>query len=313
MREDNMAMTTASPLKKANRFNRFDNPWLNPSLLLGSFLILIILLGVLVGRFVWDTDLALVGNSPLKVPPAGFSHTTLRGTTVGTMANPLGTDGDGRDMLAVMIVGAPRTLAIGFIAALAGMGIGILLGFTAGFMGGRIDDFIRIASDTTITIPSILVLIVIQSIIPVNLVGMALLISAFAWPGPTRLIRGQVLSMRESGYVKMARISGVSTFDIMFKEMMPNLIPYLAASFIGNMQGAILAGIGLEVFGLGPQRVPTLGKSIYWSVQLSGLSQGLWWWWGFPAIILIIIFIGLLLINLGLDEVSNPRLRQKVE
>ena len=308
-----MAVTAASPLKKANRFNRFDNPWLNPRLLLGAFLILLILAGIVVGRFVWDPDLALVGNSPLKVPPAGFSHTTLRGTTVGTMANPLGTDGDGRDMLAVMIVGAPRTLAIGFIAALAGMGIGILLGFTAGFVGGRVDDFIRIASDTTITIPSILVLIVIQSIIPVNLIGMALLISAFAWPGPTRLIRGQVLSMRESGYVKMARISGVSTFDIMFKEMMPNLIPYLAASFIGNMQGAILAGIGLEVLGLGPQRVPTLGKSIYWSVQLSGLSQGLWWWWGFPAIILIVIFIGLLLINLGLDEVSNPRLRQKVE
>jgi peptide/nickel transport system permease protein len=300
-------------LKKANRFNRFDNPWLNPKLITGAFLILFVLVGALIGRFLWDTDLALVGSSPLKTPPVGVSHTTLRGTTTGTMEHPLGTDGDGRDMLAVMIVGAPRTLAIGLVAALAGMGIGILLGFTAGFVGGRVDDFIRIASDTTITIPSILVLIVIQSIIPVNLVGMALLISLFAWPGPTRLIRGQVLSMRESGYVKMARISGVSTFDIMFKEMMPNLIPYLAASFIGNMQGSILAAIGLEVLGLGPQRVPTLGKSIYWSIQLSGLSQGLWWWWGFPALILVIIFIGLLLINLGLDEVSNPRLRQKVE
>jgi peptide/nickel transport system permease protein len=311
-----MAVVTANqpqPAKRASRFNRFDNPWLNSKLLIGAFLIFLILGGAFVGQFLWNTDLALVGSSPLKVPPAGFSHTTLRGTTEGTMEHPLGTDGDGRDMLAVMIVGAPRTLAIGFIAALVGMGIGILLGFTAGFVGGRFDDFIRVASDTTITIPSILVLIVIQSVMPVNLVGMALLISAFAWPGPTRLIRGQVLSMRESGYVKMARISGVSTFDIMFREMMPNLIPYLAASFIGNMQGSILAAIGLEVLGLGPQRVPTLGKSIYWSIQLSGLSQGLWWWWGFPALILVIIFIGLLLINLGLDEVSNPRLRQKVE
>ncbi len=307
-------VSTGQPgIKKAARFNRFDNPWLNSKLLIGAFLVVLVLGSAAVGRFVWNTDLALVGNSPLKVPPAGFSHTTLRGTTTGTMEHPLGTDGDGRDMLAVMIVGAPRTLAIGFVAAFVGMSLGILLGFTAGFVGGRFDDIIRIASDTTITIPSILVLIVIQSIIPVNLVGMALLISLFSWPGPTRLIRGQVLSMRESGYVKMARISGVSTFNIMFKEMMPNLIPYLATSFIGNMQGAILTAIGLEVLGLGPQRVPTLGKSIYWSVQLSGLSQGLWWWWGFPAIILIIIFVGLLLINLGLDEVSNPRLRQKVE
>ncbi len=308
-----MATISANPKRKISRFNRFDNPWLNPFLITGVFLIVIILLGAFIGQFTWDSDLALVGNSPLKQPPVGVSHTTLRGTSVGTWEHPLGTDGDGRDMLAVMIVGAPRTLAIGFIAAAAGMGFGILLGFMAGFMGGRVDDVIRIASDTTITIPSILVLIVIQSVIPVNLVGMALLISAFAWPGPTRLIRGQVLSMKESGYVKMARISGASTFDIMFKEMMPNLIPYLAASFIGNMQGSILAAIGLEVLGLGPQRVPTLGKSIYWSVQLSGLSQGLWWWWGFPALILVVIFVGLLLINLGLDEISNPRLRQKVE
>jgi peptide/nickel transport system permease protein len=300
-------------IKKASRFNRFDNPWLNPKLLYGVSFILLILIGAVVGSLFWNTDLAVVGSAPLRRPPVGFTHTSLRGAVTGTMDHPLGTDGDGRDMLAVMIVGAPRTLAIGFIAAVAGMGIGILLGFSAGFIGGRFDDIIRIATDTTITIPSILVLIVIQSVIPVTLVGMALLISLFAWPSPTRLIRGQVLSMRESGYVKMARISGVSTFDIMFREMMPNLIPYLAASFIGNVQGSILAAIGLEVLGLGPQRIPTLGRTIYWSIQLSALSQGLWWWWGFPSLVLIIIFIGLLLINLGLDEVSNPRLRQKVE
>ena len=313
-----MASTAANTdartdVRKPDRLNRWDNPWLNPNLLTGAGLLVILLAAAFIGQFVWDTDLAFVGSSPLKLPPVGFSHETLRGVSEGTWAHPLGTDGDGRDLLALMILGAPRTLAIGFIAASAGMLIGILLGFTAGFVGGRLDDVIRLASDTTITIPSLLVLIVIQSVIPVNLVGMALLISAFAWPSPTRLIRAQVLSMRESGYVKMARLSGASTFAIMFKEMMPNLIPYLAASFIGNMAGSILAAIGLEILGLGPQRVPTLGVTIYWSIQLSGLSQGLWWWWGFPTIILILIFISLLLINLGLDEVSNPRLRRAAE
>jgi peptide/nickel transport system permease protein len=310
-----MAVTTAptTGVRKPARLNRWDNPWLNPKLLIGAQLVLLVLGSSLVGHFLWNTDLAFVGRSPLKLPPVGFTHETLRGVSEGTWAHPLGTDGDGRDMLALMIVGTPRTLAIGFIAATAGMLIGILLGFTAGFVGGRLDDIIRIASDSTITIPSILVLIVIQSVIPVSLVGMALLISAFAWPGPTRLIRGQVLSMREGGYVKMAKLSGASTFDIMFKEMMPNLIPYLAASFIGNMAGSILAAIGLEVLGLGPQRVPTLGVTIFWSIQLSALSQGLWWWWGFPTLALIVIFIGLLLINLGLDELSNPRLRKAVE
>jgi len=309
-----MASATASTAKpKAGRFNTFDNPWLNNKLIPGALLLILLLGAAFIGQFVWDTDLAFVGRAPLKLPPVGFSHETLRGVAEGSWAHPLGTDGDGRDLLALMLVGAPRTLAIGFIAATAGMLIGILLGFTAGFIGGRFDDIIRLASDTTITIPSILVLIVIQSVIPVNLVGMALLISLFAWPSPTRLIRSQVLTMRESGYVKMARLSGASTFDIMFKEMMPNLIPYLAASFIGNMAGAILTAIGLEILGLGPQRVPTLGVTIFWSIQLSGLSQGLWWWWGFPTVILVLIFISLLLINLGLDEVSNPRLRGAAE
>ena len=309
-----MASTTLTPEAPTPKlFNRWDNPWLNSKLLTGAGLLVLLLGAAFVGQFVWDTDLAFVGRSPLKLPPVGFTHETLRGVSEGTWAHPLGTDGDGRDLLALMIVGAPRTLAIGFIAATAGMLIGILLGFTAGFVGGRVDDVIRLASDTTITIPSLLVLIVVQSVIPVSLVGMALLIALFAWPSPTRLIRAQVLSMREGGYVKMARLSGASTFDIMFREMMPNLIPYLAASFIGNMAGSILAAIGLEILGLGPQRVPTLGVTIFWSIQLSGLSQGLWWWWGFPTIVLILIFISLLLINLGLDEVSNPRLRRAAE
>ncbi len=306
-------LAATTELKKAKRLNRFDNPWLNPSLLIGASLILLIIFGSLIGRVVWDTDLAFVGSAPLKLPPPGFSYTTVRGTTEGTWDHPLGTDGDGRDILATIIVGAPRTLAIGIIAATIGMLIGIILGFTAGFMGGRVDDIIRLASDVTITIPSLLVLIVIQSVVPVSLITMALLISLFAWPSPTRLIRGQVLSMRESGYVKMAQVSGATTFDIMFKEMMPNLIPYLAASFIGNTAGAILSAVGLEVLGLGPQRVPTLGLMISWAIELSALIQNLWWWWGFPSLLLAIMFIGLLLINLGLDEVSNPRLRKASE
>ncbi|HLU10251.1 MAG TPA: ABC transporter permease subunit, partial [Oceanobacillus sp.] len=139
---------------------------------------------------------------------------------------------------------------------------------------------------------------------------MALLIAAFAWPSPTRLIRAQVLSMRESGYVQMAKLSGASTFSIMFQEILPNLLPYLAASFIGNATGAILAAVGLEALGLGPQRVPTLGGIIYDAISAAALLRNMWWWWGMPTVLLALMFIGLLLINLGLDEIANPRLRR---
>ncbi len=290
------------------RINRWDTPWFNGKLLWGAGILLtIVLIGVL-GRMFWDTDLAFTGRAPLNLPPVGFEN--WRGQP-GTWDHPLGTENSGRDMLALMIIGAPNSLMIGVIAAGVGMTVGTVLGFMAGYLGGWIDDIIRLLSDTAITIPSLMVLIVVQSVVKqVELTSMALLIAAFAWAHPTRLIRAQVLSMRESGYVQMARLSGSSSFGIMFTEILPNLLPYLAASFIGNAAGAILSAIGLEVLGLGPQRVPTLGGTIYFAIESSALLRNMWWWWGLPTLILAVIFMGLLLVNLGLDEIANPRLRR---
>ncbi|MCY3947366.1 MAG: ABC transporter permease [Anaerolineaceae bacterium] len=294
--------------RKAGRLNRFDNPWLNIKLVVGVIMVGSIILMGIFGPMLRDIDLAYVGRSPLNLPPVGFEN--MRGEG-GDPLHPLGTDNSGRDMLSLIIVGAPNSLLVGFVAAGFGMLGGIVLGFTSGFLGGTADDIIRLSADITITIPSLLVLIVIQSLIPVqSLLVMAVLLSLFAWPQPTRLIRAQVMSMRESGYVKMAQLSGVPTSSIMFREMMPNLLPYLAASFIGNTTGSILAAVGLEILGLGPQRLPTLGRTIQNAIDNSGILRDMWWWWGLPTIILIVIFIGLLLINLGLDEVANPRLRK---
>ncbi len=251
--------------------------------------------------------------------PAAAS--TVRPTVRATAANPygfgapswdhpLGTESNGRDMLAVLIVGAPRSLRIGLIAAGIGMLTGILLGFMAGFMGGWVDNVIRTLADSVITIPSLAVLIVISAYVrSVSVENMALLLAIFAWPGPTRLIRAQVLTMRERGYVQMARLSGASRFDIMFKEMMPNLLPYLAASFTGNVSGAILAATGLEALGLGPTRIPTLGMTIFYAIRAAAILRGMWWWFGVPLILLVIIFTGLFLMTVGLDEIANPRLR----
>jgi peptide/nickel transport system permease protein len=290
------------------RFNRWDTPWLNGKLVSGTIIISLILLMGILGRLVWDADLAFTATSPLNLPPVGFVN--QRGQA-GTWEHPLGTENSGRDMLALMIVGAPNSFLIGVVAAAVGMGIGIILGFTSGFIGGRLDDIIRLTTDVMITIPALMVLIVIQSLLrQVEITTMALLIAAFAWPSPTRLIRAQMLSMRASGYVQMAKLSGASTFSIMFKEILPNLLPYLAASFIGNATGAILAAVGLESLGLGPQRIPTLGGTIYDAISAAALIRNMWWWWGMPTVLLTIMFIGLLFINLGLDEIANPRLRR---
>ncbi len=273
-----------------------------------------------------DSGSAITGGNPLaqqetvegeatpKPMPAGVvaQQTGGSGSRFGTPSweHPLGTESSGRDMLAVMLVGAPRSLWIGIIAAGIGMIVGIILGFTAGFMGGWVDAVIRTLADAFITIPSLAVLIVISAFVSLNnITYMALMLSLFAWPGPTRLIRSQVLSMRERGYVQMASLSGASMFSIMFAEIMPNLLPYLAASFTGNVSGAILAATGLEVLGLGPTRVPTLGITIFYAIRAAAILRGMWWWWGTPIVALIFIFTGLFLMTIGLDEIANPRLR----
>ena len=295
--------------KRAARWNRWDTPWLNPKLIGGFAMVMaVVLLGV-VGPLFWDITLARVATSPLNLPPIWVKNAPAAFPPPDP-AHPLGSESNGRDMLALLMAAAPGSLRIGLIAAGIGMGVGILLGFTAGFVGGWPDTVIRTIADAVITIPSLAVLIVISAFVrQINIENMALLLALFAWPGPTRLIRAQVLSMRERGYVQMARLSGVSTFDIMFKEMMPNLLPYLMASFTGNVSANILAATGLEALGLGPTRVPTLGMTIFYAIRAAAILRGMWWWWGFPILMLIVIFSGLFLITIGLDEIANPRLR----
>ena len=306
--EHEAATQSRAERRRAARARRFDNPWMGGKLLWGAgILVGIVVLGLL-GQVLWEPDLVFTGAGPLKYPPVGFEN--LRGQA-GLADHPLGTDGAGRDMLALLVIGAPNTLLVGLLAAVIGMSVGIALGFTSGFMGGRTDDVIRVLADVMITIPPLLILVVFQaSFGDVTLTAMALLIAGFVWQSPTRLIRAQVLSMRESGYVQMARLSGAPTHHIMFREMLPNLVPYLFGSFIASVTTSIVTAVGLEVLGLGPQRVPTLGRIIYEAIDAGALIQNLWWWWGLPTILLIVMFVGLLLVNLGLDEVSNPRLRK---
>lgn len=306
---------TAETLKQANprrtsRLNRFDSPWLNPKLLTGLFMIAVVLLMAPVGPYIYDTALALPASSPLNRPPAWGEANPQLGFGQPTWDHPLGTESSGRDMLAVLLVGSPRSLRIGMLAAGLSVGFGVMLGFIAGFVGGWVDTVIRTLADSIITIPTLVVLIVIAAFVKqVSPENMALLLAALSWPGPTRLIRAQVLTLRERGYVQMARLSGASSFDIMFKEMMPNMLPYLASSFTGNVSGAILAATGLEVLGLGPTRIPTLGMTIFYAISAAAILRGMWWWWGIPILALIWIFTALFQITIGLDEIANPRLR----
>ena len=272
----------------------------NPSLMVGLALLLILVLFVGIGHLVVDTSRARALSAPAMKPPS--------------LQYPFGTDRQGRDLLAVMVAGTPLTLRIGFIAGFLGVGIGSILGFVSAYYRGKVDIIIRGIADIGLTVPGLLVLIIIAVSIKEGLTvdQMAIIVASLAWLNPTRTIRAQVLSLRERAYVEVARLSGMGGPEIIFKELMPNLLPYLGATLVNAVSNAVLASIGLEVLGLGPIESPTLGMTLYWVNYNAALINGWWWWWLAPIVIILIVFLGLFFLTVGLDEIANPRLRRAV-
>jgi peptide/nickel transport system permease protein len=272
----------------------------NPSLLVGLVLLGILLAFVVVGSFMVDLQRARPLSARALQPPSALL--------------PFGSDKQGRDLFAVMVAGTPLTLRIGLIAGFLGTFIGAALAFTSAYYGGIVDNVIRGIVDIGLTVPGLMVLIVIAMNLRSGLTPdqMAIVVALLAWLFPARTIRAQVLTVRERGYVQVARLSGVSGPEIIVKELLPNLLPYLVASFINAISSAILASIGLEVLGLGPADSPTLGMTLYWVNYNAAIINGWWWWWVPPIVVVAVLFVGLFLVTVGLDEIANPRLRRQV-
>ena len=282
---------------------------------LGAFLALIMFVGI---SYIFYQQVDLLGETHGVggLVRAASVQANQRPSWNPWSGYPLGTDLQGRDIYANVVVGIPLSLRIGLIAAAIGVGVGMLLAFFAAYLGGVVDAVIRTVVDSLIPIPGLLVLVLVAtSLNPgqgLSVDQLAFVIAVLAWPGPARVIRSQVLVIRERGYVEMARMSGSSALGIIFKEMMPNIAPYALASFVAAVSGSILASIGIESLGLGPLDSPTLGSMIYWNIFNSSVLLGLWYWLLPPIVVLITLFVGLFTISAGLDEVANPRLRRRV-
>ena len=271
----------------------------NRMLVAGVVLVAVVILFGAVGSAFVTRAQADVGAGRPSRPP-DFQHL-------------LGTDQQGRDVLANIIFGTPSTLKIGIIAGIIGVSVGTLLGLIAGYARGATDNIIRLAIDVFLTIPNLMVLVIIAAMFSgVSVEQMGVIIAAWAWMYPARTVRSQVLTTRERMYVQVARLNGMSGLKIIIREILPNLMPYLAASLVGTIAAAILASIGLSALGLGPQNEPSLGLTIYWAIFYGALIRQLWWWFVPPIIITILLFVGLFMTTAGLDRIANPRLKTSV-
>ena len=278
------------------RIGRFANN--NIKLTAGLAMVLIVVLFGYAGPVFVDMANTEVGSVTQSLPP--------------NSENLLGTDAMGRDMLAWLIEATPASLRVGLLAGALGVAFGVTIALVGGYYGGYIDNVLRTLTDVMLTIPGLLVLIVLASAVRVvSLEMMALIIALFAWMGPARVIRAQVLTLRERSFVELSKLSGESNMTIIFRELMPNLMPYILASFVGATLGSILAATGLEFLGLGPANISTLGNILFWQDFYNALIRGMYWWWGPPIVIFVLLFTGLFLASMGLDEWANPRLKER--
>jgi peptide/nickel transport system permease protein len=291
---------TTSPMPRVRTRRRpkfFRDPRITRQLVVGVAMLTAIVVFAIVGPLVVDPKMANVGATTPRLSP--------------NLQHFLGTDTQGRDLWTVMALGVGNTLKIGLIAGFVGVGIGLVLALIAGFFGGLPDSVIRIISDSLLTVPAIAILVIIASNVQqMTIEIMALTVAALAWMFPCRTIRSQVLSIRERSYVEVARANGVGPFGLIFKEIMPNLMPFVIASFVGAVAGAMLAAIGLEALGLGAIQTQTLGVTIYWSQEYTAVLRGFWWWWGPPIVMIAFIFLALFVTSAGMDRFANPRLRR---
>jgi peptide/nickel transport system permease protein len=271
----------------------------NKSLAIGLAVLLLLVAFTVFGLLWVSPKHAYPLSAPTKRPPS--------------LDYLLGTDFFGRDLLSAMAVGLWQTAIIGVLAGALGTAIGVFLGFVSAYFGGWIDGLIRLVCQILTPIPVLLIQVVVASTLDkrdVTILTMALIVVMLAWMGPTLVIRSQVLTMKERQFVSVAKLSGVGDLGIIFGEILPNLLPFIAAAFVGQVFSAVFASFYLAVLGLGPLREPLLGN-IIWAAQGQGAFFNGWWWWPIePAVAMILILGSLALVIMGMDELANPRVRR---
>ena len=223
----------------------------------------------------------------------------------------LGTDSYGRDVFAVLVHAIGQSFLIGFIAGGISNIIGLVIGLTGAYKGGFLGQILGNFTVVFMVIPTMPILTVFAAYVRLlTIPQMSILIALFSWSWSARTIRAQTLTLKERDFVGLSRLSGTSFFGIVFKEIMPQMLSFIVTSFISGIGWAMMNEIAVELIGLGPQNVQTLGWMLYWIMQGGAMIKGMWWWMLAPSLALIASFVGLQFLNIGLDAVFNPRLRR---
>ena len=247
-----------------------------------------------------------------------FIHTNPNALSDDALVPPsakhlLGTTQTGQDVFSQLIVGTRTSVFWGFATGLVVTIFSVCVGLVAGYMGGIVDEALTLLINVFLTLPSFPLAIVLAAYIPLKgPVTVAIVIALTSWAWGARVLRSQTLSMRHRDFVDAAHSSGETTWRIIFFEIFPNEISIVAAGFVSTVIYVILAAAGLEFLGLGDVTVVDWGTMFYWAQNNDALLLGAWWWFVAPGVCIALLGAGLAMINFGIDELANPRLRTEL-
>jgi peptide/nickel transport system permease protein len=283
---------TAPPVKARRRRLRFVS---NAKAATGLTLLGIYVLFAIIGPWIAPYDPDAQGND-LVAPPSA--------------AHWFGTTHLGQDILSQVLVGTRGVMVVGLSAGVLATVLSVLVGVTAGYLGGWWDDILSALSNVFLVIPALILIIIVSSTVANSSSALiALIIGLTSWPWGARVLRAQTLSLRRRDYVEASRATGETTWRIILFEIMPNVTAIIASSFVGTVIFAVTSEITLAFIGIGGVSNWNWGEILFWAQSQQALAQGAWWW--FVPAGLAIAFLGtaLSLINFGIDEFVSPRLR----
>jgi peptide/nickel transport system permease protein len=259
-----------------------------------------------VGLVLLTTIVAIALAAPL-LAPSGGEHQVGPPFGAPSAAHPLGLSDQGVDMVAAMIWATRVSLLVGFSAALISLLVGGVVGIAAGYFGGWVDLVLTLVTDYFIVIPALPLLIVISAVWGASLLHVVLIIGLLIWTTTARVVRAQVMTLRERTFVRRARALGAGRMHVVVRHILPHVAPLLVANAVLAVASAIFAETALSFLGLGDPTQASLGRLIQQAYDRAAVSAGAWWAILTPGVAVALIVLSASLIGLALEESLNPR------
>ena len=228
-----------------------------------------------------------------------------------TLAHPFGTTSRGQDVFWHLTFAIRNTLAFGIIVAAVSRVLSLTIGLLSGYKGGWVDRVLMSVNDTFIVIPLFPILVLFYFVMRdrMSWTALALIMALLGWAYDARLIRSLAMSLKTREFTHTAIYSGMSTREILVREHLPYVMPIVFTTTMNNMNWSIGLEVTLSVLGFTDINSPTIGGMIYWANQHTAMVAGVWWWIAFPVILIVMLFIGLFLLAVSMNEHIDPRSR----